>query len=410
MLRRPPEVAATDARSSGEASESWLLRTGLSFTVWSLAAVATVLAATGQVEFARWAGITDIRAYAVPAVLELVAVAFLLIGYRRARHGDSPGGLWTLAAGVGAFAVYTNVVHAGGRAGLVYGAASAITLVLWFVKLRDDYRKFQRQTGQATRPRPKFGTLWLVAPRLTLRAWVIATRRRISVVDDAVGYAEVWRAVYEDARSARVGRRLARRTAWRSVAEVAGGVITELPRTAEIAAVQVMRRSADAGPAAPSAPAPVSTSPVEPAGTVAPTPAAPTSPAPGPTSPAPASGPAPTGPAEPLEHAADPGPTQPPESEVSWSVEPSRSVATRPAQPSLRERVFAFLDQHAGPEVDIDESDEPYLSWSVAGALGVSPDAVAPHVRAWRRGLTGGHDAPVSPASVARVNDGYLMR
>jgi Protein of unknown function (DUF2637) len=223
--------------------EPWALRTGISLTVWTLAGVATTLAASGQIEFAHWAGINDIRAYAVPAVLELVAVAFLLIGYRRARRGDSASMLWLLAACVGGFAVYTNVVHTGGRAGLVFGAASAITLILWFVKLRDDYRDFQRETGQATRPRPKLGALWIVAPRLSLRASVIATRRRISTVDEAVGYAEVWRAVFEDARTARVGRRLARRTAWRSVAEVAGGPWAELPQSAEIAAVQVRQRA-----------------------------------------------------------------------------------------------------------------------------------------------------------------------
>src|SRR5262245_26302853 len=236
-------------------NESWLLRTGLSLSVWTLAGVATVLAATGQVEFAKWAGITDVRAYAVPAVLELVAVAFLLIGYRRARRGDSASTLWLLAAAVGGFAVYTNVVHSGGRSGLVFGAASAITMLLWFVKLRDDYRHFQRHTGQATRPRPKLGALWLVAPRLSTRAWVVATRRRISTVDEAVGYAEVWRAVFEDARAARVSHRLARRTAWRSVAEVAGGAWAELPQSAEVAAVQVRQRVPGAESAPPIRPA-----------------------------------------------------------------------------------------------------------------------------------------------------------
>src|SRR5882757_9224541 len=97
--RRAP---ARSVHSPEEPKESWLLRTGLSLSVWTLAGVATVLAASGQVEFARWAGITDMRAYAVPAVLELVAVAFLLIGYRRARRGDSAGTLWLLAACVGA--------------------------------------------------------------------------------------------------------------------------------------------------------------------------------------------------------------------------------------------------------------------------------------------------------------------
>src|SRR5258705_4198870 len=172
MTEQSTDTPVTDARTRAAPSvsarqpelvhESWLLRTGLSLTVWTLAGVATILAATGQVEFARWAGITDMRAYAVPAVLELVAVAFLLIGYRRARRGDSASTLWLLAAGVGGFAVYTNVVHSGGRAGLVFGAASAITMILWVVKLRDDYRHFQRHTGQATRPRPKLGALWLV--------------------------------------------------------------------------------------------------------------------------------------------------------------------------------------------------------------------------------------------------------
>jgi hypothetical protein len=61
-----------------------------------------------------------------------------------------------------------------------------------------------------------------------------------------------------------------------------------------------------------------------------------------------------------------------------WSVDP-----TAADDPFLRERVFAFLDQH-GLDMGLDEADEPYLAWSVAGALGVSPDAVAPHVNSWR--------------------------
>ncbi len=303
--------------------------------MWTLAGVATVLAASGQIEFARWAGITDVRAYAVPAVLELVAIAFLLIGYRRARRGDSASTLWLLAAAVGGFAVYTNVVHSGGRSGLVFGAASAITMVLWFVKLRDDYRHFQRQTGQATRPRPKLGALWLVAPRLSTRAWVVATRRRISTVDEAVGFAEVWRAVYEDSRTARVGRRLARRTAWRSVAEVAGGVWAELPRTAEIAAVQVLKRGASA-------------------------------PAPGIH-----------GQAQPLNGGA--------------------AVATTAQAPavmaSLRDRVHAFLDANVGADYDADiDEDDPYLQWLTARGLGVSVDDVKEHVREWCRQIAPDHD------------------
>jgi hypothetical protein len=315
-------------------------------TVWTLAGVATVLAATGQVEFARWAGITDLRAYAVPAVLELVAIAFLLIGYRRARRGDSASALWLLAAGVGAFAVYTNVVHSGGRSGLVFGAASAITMVLWFVKLRDDYRHFQRNTGQATRPRPKLGALWLVAPRLSTRAWVVATRRRISTVDEAVGFAEVWRAVYEDSRTAKVGRRLARRTAWRSVAEVAGGVWAELPRTAEIAAVQVLKR----GSASPG----LTDRSHDAAGTIAASPTAPGM------------------------H----GQKQP----LTTSTAVTTTAKLPAVTASLRDRVHAFLNANVGTDYDVGVGDDdPYLQWLTAKGLGVSVDAVKEYVSEWCR-------------------------
>ena len=196
-------------------------------------------------------------------------------------------------------------------------------MLLWFVKLRDDYRHFQRHTGQATRPRPKLGAMWLVAPRLSTRAWVVATRRRISTVDEAVGYAEVWRAVYEDARTAKVGRRLARRTAWRSVAEAAGGVWAELPRTAEIAAVNVLQRG--------------------------------------------------TAPQETSDAIRAP--------EAAGAIGGSPGSATG----SLRDRVHAFLDAHVGVNnySDIGDADDPYLLWLTARGLGLSVEAVTAHVRDW---------------------------
>jgi hypothetical protein len=300
------------------------------------------------VHFAHWAGITDVRAYAVPAVLELVAVAFLLIGYRRARRGDSPSALWLLATAVGGFAIYTNVVHTGGRSGLVFGAASAVTLLLWFVKLRDDYRHFQRETGRATRPRPKLGALWLVAPRLSTRAWVLAARRRISTVDEAVGYAEVWRAVYEDARTANVRRRLSRRTAWRSVAEAAGTVWAELPRTAEVAAVKLITRPSPRDRPGPPGPA----RPPVPAG--------------------------PAGPPDPARHARGAG------TELAVRAD-AGTVNDGGNGALLRSRVHDFLDARFGLE-DLptdDDVDDPYRLWMTARALGVSVDAAAPHVREW---------------------------
>jgi hypothetical protein len=339
MLPRLPDVDNQTRPPLAEPSESWLLRTGVSVCVWVLAGVATVLAASGQIEFAHWVGITDLRAYAVPAVLELVAVAFLLLGYRRARRGDSPAALWLLATAIGAFAVYTNVTHSG-RAGLVFGAASAITLILWFVKLRDDYRHYQRHTGQATQPRPKFGALWLVAPRLSARAWVIATRRRISTVDISVALAEVWLAVYEDSRNARIGRRLARRTAWRSVAEASGGVWAELPRTAQVASVDVVARPAVDPTTEPAMVAP------EPARTTA--------------------------------------------AAIDVPQRRLHAVVGPTGRGTLTERVHAFLDEQVSPEdyAQLDEADDAYLLWTAARALQVDVEEITEDVRAWRRRAT----------------------
>jgi hypothetical protein len=336
-----PAVIRRGRPTPAEPTESWMLRTGLSISVWLLALVATVLAASGQIQFAHWAGITDVRAYAVPAVLELVAVAFLLIGYRRARRGDSPAALWLLAAAIGGFAVYTNVAHSG-RAGLVYGAASAITMILWFVKLRDDYRHFQRHTGQATRPRPKLGALWIVAPRLSARAWIVAARRRISTVDEAVAYAEVWRAVYEDSRKANIRRGLARRTAWRSVAEVSGGVWADLPRTAEVAAVDVVRRA---------------TSPQPPAASAG------------------------------LQSTSTREPNAPLTADHGRRDELVSAPPARSPNRHLAEQVRSFLASHIDTDdhADLDEADDPYLCWATGRALNVNLDEIADDIRLWRR-------------------------
>ena len=385
------------------------MRTGLSISVWLLALVATVLAASGQIQFAHWAGITDVRAYAVPAVLELVAVAFLLIGYRRARRGDSPAALWLLAAAVGAFAVYTNVAHSG-RAGLVFGAASAVTLILWFVKLRDDYRHFQRHTGQATKPRPKFGALWLVAPRLSARAWVVAARRRISTVDEAVAYAEVWRAVFEDSRTARVRRSLARRTAWRSVAEVSGGVWADLPRTAEVAAVNVVHRgsqpAANAHQPLTSAPAPTPAGNPGPAAPVAHSghPVVPAA-APRPTTGTPAFPGAPMPPPRPGETLSTIAPHSPPVHFARSLDDGRRPDDFLRALPGSRvtdnaphaARVRAFLDSQVNPDdyADLSQSDDPYLLWTAARALNVDVEEIADDVRAWRREVSA---RPTRPA------------
>jgi hypothetical protein len=51
----------------------------------------------------------------------------------------------------------------------------------------------------------------------------------------------------------------------------------------------------------------------------------------------------------------------------------------------LRTRVHDFLGAHFGDgdPPDADDADDPYRLWMTARALGVSVDAVAPHVREW---------------------------
>jgi hypothetical protein len=154
-------------------------------------------------------------------------------------------------------------------------------------------------------------------------------------VDEAVAYAEVWRAVFEDARSARVRRPLARRTAWRTVAEAAGGVYADLPQTAEIAAVNVVRRG-DARPGVSQSPEP---------------------------------------------NQATAGRALPP-GNGGWQASSEPRLM---ADESLRSQVFALLDSKAkaGNTFNVRDGDDPYLQWMTARVLGVSVDAVARHVHDW---------------------------
>lgn len=245
---RPSVAPNTDSPSRIDRRDvPTVLRWFTEGAVWILSAVVTYLAATGQVEFAEWAGITDHRKYLVPASLDLVAACFLLVGYVQGRRGNSPALMWSLAALVGAVAVYTNVEHAGERAGLLYGGFSAVAIVLWFVKLYYQYRAHRRDTGQAGAPTPNFGSLWLLNPRLAMRGLLVAKRLQIAEVDPALRYAEVWIAVYDDAKrghntGSRIGQRKRRRTAWRSVHVSAGHPVADLPSSAEVPTVSVIDR------------------------------------------------------------------------------------------------------------------------------------------------------------------------
>ncbi len=56
------------------------------------------------------------------------------------------------------------------------------------------------------------------------------------------------------------------------------------------------------------------------------------------------------------------------------------------SSPSLRERVFVFLDKQLDSIHDILEidDDDPYILWTTAQAIDVDPSEIAEFVRQWR--------------------------
>jgi hypothetical protein len=119
-------------------------------------------------------------------------------------------------------------------------------MIAWFVKLRLDLTHYLERVGHISPARPKLGRLVLVEPRLAWHGWRIAIRRRITTTDEVVELAELFVAIIDDARAANVGRRLAKRTAWRAVYEMSGGRVAALPHSAEVATVALTVRSAPA--------------------------------------------------------------------------------------------------------------------------------------------------------------------
>lgn len=188
---------------------------------WLLALSATVLAASGQVEFATSADITDVRRFLVPAILEIAAVFVLLGGYLRACEGDSPAVMWGLAAGITAFAVWTNLEHGGPRAGRIYAAATLLTFVLWLLKLRDHYRAARRASGLVEPPTARFRLIrWLVMPLLTRRAWLISIEYNLRDADKALRCARMWRDTFTDTSAVSPGPSWTRRGAGRRAADL----------------------------------------------------------------------------------------------------------------------------------------------------------------------------------------------
>jgi hypothetical protein len=189
---------------------------------WLLAAAATVLAASGQVEYAVTADITDLRRFLVPAILEIAAIFLILGGYLRACDGDSPALLWLLAATVTGFATWTNLTHGGPRAGRIFAAATVVTFVLWLLKLRDRYRAARRASGLIDAPTAKFRLIrWTVMPRLTGRAWLLAVEYSLRDADDALDRARLWHDTARDTYAETAGTRRHRRAVAHRAASLA---------------------------------------------------------------------------------------------------------------------------------------------------------------------------------------------
>jgi hypothetical protein len=189
---------------------------------WLLAASATVLAASGQVEYAITADITDLRRFLVPAILEIAAIFLILGGYLRACDGDSPTLLWLLACVVTGFATWTNLTHGGPRAGRIFAAATVVTFVLWLLKLRDRYRAARRANGLIDAPTAKFRLIrWIVMPRLTGRAWLLAVEYSLRDAEEALHRARVWHDTRREAHTAAAGNPRDRRRAGHRAADLA---------------------------------------------------------------------------------------------------------------------------------------------------------------------------------------------
>jgi hypothetical protein len=224
----PPETGARATtpvraeRPAGHGRFTTVARATHDVLGWLLAASATLLSASGQIEYAIDADITDLRRFLVPAILEIAAIFLILGGYLRACDGDSPAMLWLLAAVVTGFATWTNLSHGGPRAGRIYAAATIVTFVLWLLKLRDRYRAARRASGLIDAPTAKFRLIrWLVMPRLTGRAWLLAVEYGLRDADDALARARLWHDTARETGAATTGTPKERREAAHRAAALA---------------------------------------------------------------------------------------------------------------------------------------------------------------------------------------------
>lgn len=212
--------------------------------LYGLTIAGLVLASSGQVEAAEVAGVDDGRQYLAPFVLELNALLWTLMGYRRGRRGNSPYTFWAIAAASGVFSIYLVTRHAPTQgASLLFGGASAAAQLLTFVHLKEDLERFLiNELEQRGGSRAKYGLLWLTHRSLAWRAWLIDVEHSVGVRADAISYAQVWMVVHDDTLAALTkdlkwrnlrararARSLAERTARNEVARACGAPVSDLP-------------------------------------------------------------------------------------------------------------------------------------------------------------------------------------
>lgn len=215
--------------------------------IWSLTAVTTWMAASGQVEVWKWAGLNphDPRRFGLPFEMELAVIGWLLLGKYAVSRQRSPYPWWVLAFLSASLAVYTNSVHGTWKSALVFGTASAVSLAFWFAKFYIDYIGHQVDKGHLDGARPKvLGVGSWSQPRIDLRAFIIVRRRaQVTTVERARELAEMWIWIYQDTKAklkkdkhGRGKRATARRTAWMQINIECGVKVIE-PQGIKVAGV-----------------------------------------------------------------------------------------------------------------------------------------------------------------------------
>ena len=248
------DPTADDSTNPGRRPIPTALKWGTNITVWAMSAIATFVAGIGQVQHARDKDVKpEPLVYLFPAALECTSIAFMLLGYVRARHGKSPWLLWAISIGFGGWAVRLQLDHAG-AAGALFATTTVAALVLWFAKLTGDYRDHLDDTD-----RGGLGLLWLTDVRLAVRATLVKAKcRKIKNTSRAIELGLVWIATYDDvttdpASGEKLKGRMRRRHAWRCVFQAAGMSLPTLPSMTTLERVGVTA----ATPTVPPPPPPV---------------------------------------------------------------------------------------------------------------------------------------------------------